>query len=258
MDSFKRRIAMRKIAVSGNRSVEVSGDAAITVADGSSPTIITRLRQDSKMTLRIGKRCRVSALILQEKEASLEQETHVGEGSSVQTNGVWLSPGGGRVEERLEGRGARAESVHVFLGEKNATIHLDCMLVHECRDTKGNVLVKGVVKDEASAGLDGMIKIGKGGRGAESFLGEHVMLLNPGAHATAKPGLEIGNDDVSSRHAASVSQIDEEKIFYLMSRGLGREDARRLIVEGFLGSAIGRMEALEGKEELVSRIGKML
>jgi Fe-S cluster assembly scaffold protein SufB len=68
------------------------------------------------------------------------------------------------------------------------------------------------------------------------------MLLNPGAHADANPELEIKNNDVQSTHAATVSPIDEEKIFYLMSRGVSREKARRMIVEGFLEAGIEKIK----------------
>jgi Fe-S cluster assembly scaffold protein SufB len=98
-----------------------------------------------------------------------------------------------------------------------------------------------------------MIKIEKSGGGAESFLSEHVMLLDPGAHATANPELEIENNDVSSRHAASVSQIDSEKIFYLMSRGLSREESRKMIIEGFLESAIADIPEGKMREELMKK-----
>ncbi|MEW6722996.1 MAG: SufD family Fe-S cluster assembly protein, partial [Candidatus Micrarchaeota archaeon] len=120
--------------------------------------------------------------------------------------------------------------------------------------TKGNILVKGIVKDKGAATLDGMIKIEKGGGGAESFLSEHVMHLNPGAHASANPELEIENNDVSSRHAASVSRIDEEKIFYLTTRGISREDAKKLIVEGFLESALGRIRDEKMRKELSGKV----
>jgi len=101
-----------------------------------------------------------------------------------------------------------------------------------------------------------MEKIEKHASGSNSFLDEHVMLLNPGARADTNPQLEIENNDVSSRHAASVSQIDENKIFYMMARGLKREDARKLIVEGFLGSAVEKIDNKEIKEKVSELIAE--
>jgi Fe-S cluster assembly scaffold protein SufB len=114
------------------------------------------------------------------------------------------------------------------------------------------------VKDNARADLGGMIKVEKKGGGAESFLSEHAILLDPGARATADPKLEIGNNDVMSRHSASVSQINDAKVFYLMTRGISRDDARGLIVSGFLESAISRIEDEGFRKEFIETMAKSL
>jgi Fe-S cluster assembly protein SufD len=85
-------------------------------------------------------------------------------------------------------------------------------------------------------------------------LTQNVILLNPKSHATANPELEIENNDVSSRHAASVAQIDEEKIFYLMSRGVSREEARKMIVSGFLEAIVEKIEDDEIRGQINKKI----
>ena len=98
----------------------------------------------------------------------------------------------------------------------------------------------------------------KGARGAESFIAEHVLLLSPDAHAKAEPKLEIENNDVSSSHAASVAPIDQDKVFYLTSRGITDEDARKLIVEGFLGAAVDKIGDEETMELVAKRVAAAL
>jgi Fe-S cluster assembly protein SufD len=245
---------MENIRVKGKESVEISGDAVLDIMDGSHAKVVIMPAKDAKVELRIGKGCRVDTFVIQEKDANLDQANHVGEDSIINTYSIWLSGGGGRVMNSLEGERSEAYDLHVFVEKGESRLHLDSVLRHAGKDTKGNILVKGIVKDNAVAKLDGMIKIEKGGGGAESFLSEHVMLLNPGAHATANPELEIENNDVSSRHAASVSQIDEEKIFYLMARGISREDSRKLIIEGFLESAVERVNDEKMKKSLMEKV----
>ena len=80
----------------------------------------------------------------------------------------------------------------------------------------------------------GMIKIEKGANSAESFLAGHAILLDKGAKSDTIPGLEIETNEVRATHSASVAQIDENQIFYLMCRGLSNEEAKREIVSGFL------------------------
>jgi Fe-S cluster assembly scaffold protein SufB len=232
---------MKRLRLENSERREVTEDARVEVADGAEATLVIMPRGDMSVEVFTGRGCRLSSYILQERGSKVRQTNHVGEGSVVSTCSLWLEDGGGTVLNSLEGRGAEAYDLHIFVERGERKLHLDSILRHAERDTKGDILVKGIVRDNAAARLDGMIKIEKNGAGADSFLSEHVMLLNPGAHASANPELEIENNDVTSRHAASVSQIDEEKIFYLVSRGLGREEARRLIIEGFMESAIDRV-----------------
>jgi Fe-S cluster assembly protein SufD len=242
------------IQVRGKQEIEISASSVVEVADNSDARIVIRPEADCKVELNIGKGCRLQTYIVQEKNASVEQINHVGPHSVVNTSCIWLSGGVGKVMNSLEGEHSEAYDLHVFVEKGESKLHLDSVLRHAGRDTKGNILVKGIVKDNAAAKLDGMIKIEKNGGGAVSFLSEHVMLLNPGAHATANPELEIENNDVSSRHAASVSQIDEEKIFYLMARGISRADSRKLIIEGFLESAIERVTDGKMKKMLMEKV----
>jgi Fe-S cluster assembly scaffold protein SufB len=90
------------------------------------------------------------------------------------------------------------------------------------------------MKDTSKSLFKGMIKIGKEAKAAESYLAGHAILLDKGAKSDAIPGLEIETNEVKATHSASVAQIDEMQIFYLMSRGLSREGAKREIVNGFL------------------------
>ncbi len=226
----------------GKLSFDVTGDAELELGDGTAGTVMIRPEGDCKVVLKVGRGCRIDTFVISERGSNVSQVNRIGEGSVVRTHAVWLDGGSGSILNSLEGPGAEAYDIEVFCGRGSAKLRLNSVLRHAGRGTKGNILIKGIVRDTASAKLDGMIKIEKSGGGAESFLSEHVMLLNPGAHATADPELEIENNDVSSRHAASVSRIDEEKIFYLESRGIAREDSRRLITEGFVGSALERIE----------------
>ena len=91
-----------------------------------------------------------------------------------------------------------------------------------------------MARDQASVTFVGRIIIDEDCGDSHSFLTERILLLSDKAHAKAVPDLEIKTDDVSCSHAASVSNIPEEHIFYLMSRGISRTRSEEMIVEGFL------------------------
>jgi len=249
---------MRKLALGNGQIADVSGDTIISVAKGAEAAVVMKPHGDARIVLKAGEQSVVRCYMVCEEQAEFAQTSHVGAHAAVYNSFLWLSGVRATVHNILEGKGAEAYDLHAFIGRKNDSLVLDSVLHHNAPGTRGDILVKGVVKDAASAFLGGMIKIEKGGAGAESFLAEHVMLLGPDAKASANPELEIENNDVSSRHSASVSQIDGGKLFYLMSRGVEREAASSLIVEGFLESAIGRIHDAKWRDVMMNKARKAL
>jgi len=139
-----------------------------------------------------------------------------------------------KTDSVMKGSGARAEDVEIVFGTNNQSFDITSNLDHIGFSTRGKVLVKSIVKDAAKSLFKGMIKIRKDAQASESYLAGHAILLNKGAQADAIPGLEIETNEVKATHSASVSQIDEEQIFYLMRKGLDRESAKREIINGFV------------------------
>lgn len=235
---------MKRLALGDGCVSIISGDAEVRIAKGAKATIVVEPRASLSLTLKVnaGEGSAVKCYMICDKAVRIALTNHVGRKAVVHNSCIYLAGAQVVVRNSLEGDGAQAYDLHAFIGRRDESFRLDAVLRHAAHGTKGDILVKGVVKESASANLGGMIRIEKKGAGAESFLAEHVLLLGPNAKARADPALEIENNDVSSRHAASVSRIDDEKIFYLMSRGLAEEVARNLIVAGFLESVIGRVD----------------
>ncbi|HEY5631171.1 MAG TPA: SufD family Fe-S cluster assembly protein [Nitrososphaeraceae archaeon] len=139
-----------------------------------------------------------------------------------------------KTDSIMKGVGSSAEDVEIIFGIGNQSFDVTSNLIHYGRNSRGRVLVKSVMKDTSKSLFKGMIKIGKEAKAAESFLAGHAILLDKGAKSDAIPGLEIETNEVKATHSASVSQLDEAQIFYLMCRALSREGAKREIVNGFL------------------------
>ena len=139
-----------------------------------------------------------------------------------------------KIDNIMKGEGATAEDVEIIFGINDQSFDVTSNLIHYGPNTRGRVLSKSVMKDKSKSLFKGMIKIDKNGKSAESFLAGHAILLDKGAKSDTIPGLEIETNEVRATHSASVAQIDENQIFYLMSRGLSNEEAKREIVSGFL------------------------
>lgn len=130
--------------------------------------------------------------------------------------------------------GAEAEIVGSFLTQNQDKVDINLTIIHKAPHTRANTMLKGVAKDQSSIRLFGRIIIDPGCGDTQSFLEERILLLSDQAKAEAVPELEILADDVKCSHAASVSKIPDEHMFYLQSRGLSKEKAEEVIVEGFL------------------------
>jgi FeS assembly protein SufD len=139
-----------------------------------------------------------------------------------------------KTDSIMKGAGSSAEDVEIIFGVGNQSFDVMSNLIHHGQYSRGRVLVKSVLKDTSKSLFKGMIKIGKDGKGTESYLAGHAILLDKGSKSDSIPGLEIETNEVKATHSASVAQIDENQIYYLSTRGLTREGAKREIVSGFL------------------------
>lgn len=130
--------------------------------------------------------------------------------------------------------GASVDLTALIIGRKKSSAFVTINVTHAAPHTTSNVNIKTVLTDKASAMIKGLATISPDCKGAKTWLAAHVVLLSSLAKGEATPSLEILENDVQAGHAATVGRVDEQELFYLMSRGLPRNHARQLIVQGFL------------------------
>lgn len=150
-----------------------------------------------------------------------------------QQKNIPLTESGEYVVELL-GEGAHAEIHAAFLAQKEEKIDIHLTIVHKVGRTSAKTMLKGVALDRSQIRFFGRIKIEKNCPMTTSFLEERILLLSDQAKAEAVPELEILSSDVKCSHAASISRIPAEHLFYLQSRGLSAQTAQQEIVDGFL------------------------
>lgn len=162
-----------------------------------------------------------------------------------------------RVDNQLVGQGGSVHQVEIGFGGGSQLFDLTSYTRHIATDTTGNLLSKGVFQDRSRGYFKGLIQIEKSATGTDSFLGEFAMLLNKRARSVAIPSLEIDQPNVRrASHSSSVGPIDESQIFYLMSRGLSRDVARKFIVLGFLEPVVARIPLADAQERLRSLLDR--
>jgi Fe-S cluster assembly protein SufD len=146
-----------------------------------------------------------------------------------------------RMETKLAGPGSEARVTGGYAGGPGQHLDYDTTQEHAAPNTDSDLAFRGVLAAGATAVWRGMIKVDPGAQQTDAFQESRNLLLSPEAHADAIPGLEILADDVRCTHAAAVAQVDKDQLFYLTSRGLNDEDAKSLIIEGFLESLVERL-----------------
>jgi len=154
----------------------------------------------------------------------------------------------------LNGENSNYSEASVFISHLHDKLDISSTILHAAKSTESTLTAKGIVNDNAVATLNSLARILHEAQGSKSSLSTHAMLLNPGAKAIVNPDFEILNNDVVASHSASVGEMDDEKLFYLMSRGLNRDNAKQLLVEGFLNSTFKGTAEKSLKEKLDAAI----
>lgn len=141
----------------------------------------------------------------------------------------------------LDAPGAWARMSGIFFTNGRQHVDLDTQQNHNAADTTSDLLYKGALKDNSRSVWQGMIKALPGSQRIDGFQANRNLMLDKTARADSIPGLEIQADDVRCTHASTVGKLDEEEIFYLMSRGIPRPDAIRMVIQGFFDPVMQRI-----------------
>lgn len=156
-----------------------------------------------------------------------------------------------RVENRLVGDRSSVEQVEIVFGAEEQLFDLTSFTTHIGLDTTGDLLSKAALLEKSRTYLKGLITIKKSARGTDSFLGEFGMNLSKSARSVAIPSLEIDQPDCRrAMHSSSVGPVDEMQLFYLESRGIPPDEARKFIVLGYLEPVVARVPLASAQDRL--------
>ena len=159
-----------------------------------------------------------------------------------------------RMETQLAGEGSSAKVTGAYAGHGRQHLDFDTTQEHAAANTVSDLAFRGVLTGRSTAVWRGMIKVDVGAQQTDAFQESRNLLLSKKAHADAIPGLEIEANDVRCTHAAAIAQIDPAQVFYLMSRGIPRATATRLVIEGFLAELVERFEQGPVRERLADAL----
>ena len=148
-----------------------------------------------------------------------------------------------RLEVVLDGEGAEVEIVGLVIGKGSDERSLETYITHSAPNTKSNVNVRAVLRGKAKFDFRGNVKIEKGAKGVDAYLRSDALLFDDAKMGDDTPALEILEPDVKAGHAATIGKVDEQMLFYLMTRGLSRSQAEKLLIGGFIKPVLDILRA---------------
>ncbi len=172
----------------------------------------------------------------------------------------WVSGGFGskkgkvRIQNDLAGQGATSRVTGAYFTDGDQHLDYDTFQEHIAPNTTSDFAFKGALRDTSTAVWRGMIRVEPDAQKTNAYQENRNLMLSPTTHAVPIPGLEIMANDVRCTHGATVGRVDREQLFYLMSRGLSRSEAERLIVRGFFEDVLARVELEPVREALAAAL----
>jgi Fe-S cluster assembly scaffold protein SufB len=241
----------------------------VRLGDGADATVVEELVPSTDadvgtqsffagtMEVTLGAGASLQVASLQELPTNVVAVQHrtatIGEGARLQ----WaLAQLGGRlirsrVDNRLVGDRSSVRQVEIVFGAEDQLFDLTSYTTHVGRDTTGDLLSKAALMERSRTYLKGLITIEKTAIGTDSFLGEFGMNLSKQARSVAIPSLEIDQPDCRrAAHSSSVGPVDEGQLFYLETRGIPPDEARKFVVLGFLEPVVARVPLASAQDRL--------
>jgi Fe-S cluster assembly protein SufD len=168
----------------------------------------------------------------------------------------WVAGGFGskkgkiRIQNDLAGPGATSRVTGAYFADGDQHLDYDTFQEHMAPSTESDFAFKGALREQAHAVWRGMIRVEEDAQKTNAYQENRNLLLSEKAHADSIPGLEIMANDVRCTHGATIGRVDRNELFYLMTRGLSRAEAERLIVRGFFQDILDRIDLEPVREAL--------
>lgn len=199
-----------------------------------------------EIALRDGAQLRWTSVQTAGAESTLlrRSDCRVGADAAVDFHALELGGKLARHELRVDlaGERARFRSRGAFVLHGRQHADTEVLVTHRGRDSVGDSLWRGVADDRARGVVHGRILVLPGADGADGGFYNKNLLLSPDAEIDTRPALEIYADEVKANHGATVGQLDEKALFYLRSRGVPLEMARRMLVRAFCAVTLDGIE----------------
>lgn len=187
-------------------------------------------------------------------------KVEMGKNSNVKI--LVINGGGKLVRQELDfeiiGENAKLEIYGVNLIGGDSHVDVTSRIHHQAPDSQSDELFRNIASGNAKGVFQGQIKVAQPAQLTDAKMACNTLLLSDTCEFSAKPELEIFADDVQCGHGATVFDLDKKQIFYLMARGIAREQARRLLIKAFVASMVEPLENEKLQDAVNNRLDKWM
>ena len=207
-----------------------------------------------------GETKKISAVNLSDVDIARRIKISVGTGARVEFVSADLGRGNysADVEIDLRGDDSAADFNAVYFGDGNRRLDFNYVIRQHGKRTQATMNVRGALTDKSDKIFRGTLDFQRGAKGSTGRELEEVIILSEGTRNRSVPLMLAAEDEVDGHHAVSVGRLDDEKIFYLMSRGLDKSEAERLIVEAAFNPVIEKISDDNQRGELLENLQQRL
>ncbi len=186
--------------------------------------------------------------------AAFTSRVVIGDNAKLEFNSIYDGGALTKVKNDIiaEGYAAKSRITEMVIGSSTQGFDINTVVVNANRDTVSELESKGAMADGSRCLLKGFADIRENAPGSMSFVHERGILLGKEAHMDSIPGMSIKNSDVKATHSSAVAPVDEDSLFYLMSRGASMAEARMLLVSGFFSGSFAKITNPALKEAVAS------
>ena len=235
------KVLIKNLETGGSETVETG--AELVVARDANMIFVASAAEDCKIILQEGARLTFVLFAIEGWE------------SGIDAAGAPVVP---KIRFEFVGRNSELQCVGLIVGTGNAKFAFETISRHVTTNTKASYRIRAAMFDRSFVDYKGNLIITKPAQMTDTYLSHDTLLLSDFARARTVPALEIEADDVKAGHAATIGKVDDELMFYLLSRGIEAKEAEQMLINSFFESQLALIPDEEISDGLRKSILKAL
>ncbi len=220
--------------------IEVKNNVGVTLIDDFEGDLAGARNHIINYHFNLLKDSRVDFLVTQKSDMNRNINSEIGENASFEIVNTFLKENNENVNIHCHLNKPHAEAFlkGIYFSDKKQENNINAIVEHHNEHTYSDLIYKGILDDESSVNYRGCVILDKKAQKSSSSQLNKNILLSDKVNIKSKPELKVFADDVKATHGTTVGELSEEELFYFQSRGINIDEARKLMLKGFLNNVV--------------------